>query len=227
MLNIHVKSNFIMVACVLSLPALSANPEWQQATGLYTSGNYSAALSAFRKLAEKSPRDASIHYMIGQCYKGLNKPQQASSEFDWVSKYAPDAQTKAMAKVMLGQMPSSTGAPAASASPAPTAASAVGVEPAPNAFVNDSAEQTIAVAARKGWIPCPGGCLNYRTPGWHHQHVDGHPETDMWMSYPNSVNIQSYSQYHIGHMIKEYPDKVAEDSGPCPRCKGTGWVRAK
>ncbi|MDR3613658.1 MAG: tetratricopeptide repeat protein [Candidatus Obscuribacterales bacterium] len=209
------------------MPALAANPEWQQATGLYASGNYSGALSAFRKLAEKSPRDASIHYMIGQCYKGLNKLQQANSEFDWVSKYAPDAQTKAMAKAMLGQMPSSAGTPSTSASAAPVALNAVGVEPAPNAFVNDSAEQTIAVAARKGWIPCSGGCLNYRTPGWHHQHVDGHPETDMWMSYPNSVNTQFYSQYHIGHMIKEFPDKAAEDTGACPRCNGTGWVRAK
>ena len=209
------------------MPAFSANPEWQQATGLYTGGNYSAALSVFRKLAEKSPRDASIHYMIGQCYKGLNKPQQASSEFDWVSKYAPDAQTRAMAKAMLGQVPSAASAQPASASPAPTGATAVTAEPAPNGFVNDSAEQTIASAARKGWIPCPGGCLNFRTPGWHHQHVDGHPETDMWMSYVRDNGMQFYSQHHIGHIIKEYPDKAAEDTGPCPKCNGTGWVRSK
>jgi len=101
MTNIYIKSGIALLTMMCSMPAFSANPEWQQATGLYTGGNYSAALSVFRKLAEKSPRDASIHYMIGQCYKGLNKPQQASSEFDWVSKYAPDAQTRAMAKAML------------------------------------------------------------------------------------------------------------------------------
>ncbi len=102
-MNMHVKFNFVMLALVYSLPVFSANPEWEHATSLYSSGSYSAALRALRKLAGVSPRDASIHYMIGRCYKELGKPQQAKAEFEWVSKYAPDAQTKAMAAAMLNQ----------------------------------------------------------------------------------------------------------------------------
>jgi tetratricopeptide (TPR) repeat protein len=219
MMNMHVKSSLVMLALAYSLPAFSANPEWENATALYSSGNYSAALSALRKLAEVSPRDASIHYMIGRCYKELNKPTQAKAEFEWVSKYAPDAQTKAMAAAMLNQGVSGV-------SPATSAIASSGPgEAAPTGFVNDSVEQTISAAYRKGWSPCPGSCLNLRTPGWHHQQVEGHPDTDMWMTYSQG---RSYNQFHIGHIIKEAADgSMPVDTGACPRCNGTGWVRAK
>lgn len=95
----------------------------------------------------------------------------------------------------------------------------------PLTLVDDSVPKTVQVAAERGWVPCPGNCLKLATPGWHHQSVEGHPDTDIWFSFRAPNGWAAYSQNHIGHIIRTYSDKPAEDVGVCPTCNGTGWVR--
>jgi hypothetical protein len=96
----------------------------------------------------------------------------------------------------------------------------------PLTLVDDSVDKTIQVAAERGWVPCTGNCLRLSMPGWHHQDIAGHPPSDIWMTYPFAGGgWTAYSQHHIGHIIRIYSDKPAEDVGNCPVCGGTGWIR--
>lgn len=99
----------------------------------------------------------------------------------------------------------------------------------PLTLVDDSVPKTVKVASENGWVACPGECLKLATPGWHHQNVAGYAPSDVWMTYTftdaQGKSWSAYSQRHIGHIIRSYPDKAAVDTGICPICKGTGWVR--
>ena len=197
----------------------AGNQAWDEATKLYTAGNYTAALAEFRKISDKNPTDPSTHYMIGQCYKGMNKTQQAIIEFTWVSK-SSDPRIKAMAVGALKQMGQNVGAVPAQANGGP-----------PREFVNDSAAQTVSFAYKNGWVPCTAGCLTFAKSGWHHAFIAGHSDGDQWMSYPYQRDGQKleqmYNQYHVGHVINVTSDAPATDAGPCSVCHGTGWVRHK
>lgn len=213
-------SIFAVCLLITQLRVVAAgNPAWDQATKLYTSGNYTAALAEFRKLSEKNPTDPSTHYMLAQCYKGLNKTQQAIIEFTWVSK-SSDPRIKAMAVGALKQMGQNVGA-------APQQSGATG----PRELINDSPAQTVSFAYKNGWVPCTAGCLTFAKSGWHHYAAQGHPDSDQWMSFPyqrdGQTQEQLYNQYHVGHIIKVSSDSPATDAGPCPTCHGTGWIRYK
>lgn len=226
---------FIFIATASS--AIAANPEWDEATRLYKFGDYKGALAGFRKIAEKTPSEPTVHYMLAQCYKNSGNTKQAIIELEWISKSFSDKRVKVPADALLAQLRAS-GAGATtiggSSSNLPVAAGAAGAaapaaDSAPSkSFIGDSASQTVSAAYRQGWVPCRAtDCLNFGTPGWHHQEVAGHPPTDMWMSWKvedssGGVSTGSYSQVHIGDLIKE-----GKDVGPCPVCKGTGWVRSK
>jgi hypothetical protein len=95
----------------------------------------------------------------------------------------------------------------------------------PRTLVDDSIPKTIELASQDGWVPCPGNCLKLATPGWHHQHVDGYADTDIWFSFDNDHYTAAFSQRHIGHIIQTSDDQPAKDGGICPICQGTGWVR--
>jgi hypothetical protein len=99
----------------------------------------------------------------------------------------------------------------------------------PLTLVADSVPKTVKAAKTDGWIPCPGQCLKLATKGWHHQDAPGHPPSDIWMTWYFTNNqgksYQAYNQHHIGHVICAYPDRAAVDTGICPVCNGTGWVR--
>ena len=97
----------------------------------------------------------------------------------------------------------------------------------PRTLINNSVDETVADAAKKGWVPCPGKCLKLADPGWHHQDLQGFPATYIWMTYPYSDGEMYYSQNHIGHIIESYPDRPAKDIGICPICNGSGWVAKK
>lgn len=216
----------------------AANAEWDQATRLYSSGDYRGALSAFQKIAEKMPRDPSVHYMLGQCYKSLNNTKQATSELDWVSKYATDPRIKSGAASLLAQMKGGGGGPiagntipgaispynarqAASNATASAAAAKADATPPSKALINDSVSQTVAAASSKGWVPCRNpGCLNYGTNGWHHAKKDGYPDSYMWVDFKCDDKSGYWSQNHVGDLIKD-----CADAGPCPTCQGSGWVR--
>jgi tetratricopeptide (TPR) repeat protein len=215
----HVSAFAIFLLITQTRVQAGGNQAWDDATRLYTTGNYTAALAEFRKLSDKNPTDPSTHYMLAQCYKGLNKTQQAILEFTWVS-HSSDPRIKAMAVGALKQMGQNVNA-------APAQSNASG----PREFVNGSAAQTVTFAYKNGWVPCTGGCLTFAKPGWHHQQVQGHPDTDQWMTYTYQKDGQKgeqwYSQGHVGHIIKELNDSPAVDTGPCSICGGTGWVRYK
>jgi hypothetical protein len=97
--------------------------------------------------------------------------------------------------------------------------------PCPRTLVNDSVPATVKAAAANGWYPCPGDCLKLATPGWHRQDLAGFAPTDWWFSFRYDEGTQYFSQRHIGHLIRRYSDRPAEDAGLCPICNGTGWVR--
>jgi len=104
--------------------------------------------------------------------------------------------------------------------------------PPPNTLIGGSSSATLSEAAKLGWKPCPGKCLKLSDSGWHKQKVEGHSDSDYWMTYDYRESDgtgahASYTQAHCGHIIQVFPDKAAVDSGPCPICGGTGWVRAK
>lgn len=99
----------------------------------------------------------------------------------------------------------------------------------PDTIINDSTEATVRAAAKNGWIPCTGDCLKLATPGWRHLHLKGFSPSDYWFTYHFMKDNQSWSQYfsqrHAGHIIKEYGDSAPVDTGQCPVCHGTSWVR--
>lgn len=210
--------------------AIAANPEWNEATRLYKAGDYKASLAAFRKIADKTPSEPTVHYMLAQCYKNSGNTKQAIVELEWLSKSFSDKKVKGPADALLAQLRGTSatisGAGASSQQSNPGAAQGADYAPSKD-FIGDSAAQTVSAAAKKGWSPCRGtDCLNFGTPGWHHQDVAGHPATDMWMSWKveesEGTHTGSYNQLHIGDVIK-----AGKDIGPCPVCKGTGWVRSK
>ena len=201
--------------CCIQLPAQPA-PTWNEATQLFAKGDYRRAVSEFETLDEKAPGNASIHFMLGKCYRQLGKAQQAQKQFDWVAKNAPNAQTRQLAQSALEEltelpMETSSGGYATVSAPA-----AKGQAPPQTA--------TIAEAARMGYSPCTAGCLTAATPGWHKQHMDGYSDNEVWMDYKKEGGTQYFSQHHIGHIIKA-DGKSATDTGPCPVCHGTGWVK--
>ncbi len=227
-------SNFI-IACVATFchPAFSANSAWEQATRQFSQGDYRAALNGFQKIAEKMPRDPSVHYMLGQCYKSLNNTSQAKAELEWVSKYATDPRIKGGAITLLSQLGAGGvhgGSPMIagvvspySIAPGGGAASSASAAPQPpsKALLNDSVAQTVAAAYKQGWVPCKGpGCLNYGTSGWHHEKVEGFPDSNMWMVYEKPDGKQYISQLHVGELV----GKEGQRMGACPVCHGSGWV---
>jgi hypothetical protein len=237
-----------MTMTVACSAGFAANPEWEQATRMYNSGDYKGALVAFRKIAEKMPSDPSVHYMLAQCYKNSGNTKQAILELEWISKSSNDVRVKGAATALLAQIrptaPAGLGAtiPGAidpygslrgasssantgSASKSATATTAAKrPDPPPGkTFINDSAASTISAAAQLGWMPCrASGCLNFGTPGWHHGNFEGFAPTDMFMSYPEEGGAHNYSQRHIGDVIKD-----TKDIGPCQACGGSGWIRSR
>ena len=77
---------------------------------------------------------------------------------------------------------------------------------------------------KTGMVACPNACLKPDAPGWHARHVDGHPDTDLWMTYVNPRGDQlAYNQHHVGHMIA-LVNGTWTDTGVCPVCRGTTRV---
>jgi tetratricopeptide (TPR) repeat protein len=211
--------------CIIATSALSSdqgNASWNQATQLFKSGDYSRALPALNGLEGDYPRNEKVHYMIGVCYQKLQKHPQAQRELKWVASYAVDPSIKAAAEKALAESIEKT-----KSAPAPVAASTP-AKPVPFAFllppgkglVRDSPSETVRAAYEKGWIPCNySKCLNYGKSGWHHMPVKGFPDTFIWMDYPGTA----FSQNHIGDIIET--DGTVRDAGPCPTCKGAGWIK--
>jgi tetratricopeptide (TPR) repeat protein len=204
----------LTVALIIQSAALAA-PSWNEATELFAKHDYVRACAEFEKLDEKSPGNASIHYMLGKCYRNMGQHKQAQSQFEWVAKHAPNAQTRQLAEESLEELGNmsvgtSSGHGSSSSSGQP-----------PSGMVGGSPSAAVSAAAKLGYVPCKGaGCLNFGTPGWHQQHMEGYPDTDWWMDYKTADGTQYFSQHHIGHIIQD-----AKESGPCPVCRGTGWVK--
>ena len=97
----------------------------------------------------------------------------------------------------------------------------------PKTLVSDSVQATVAEAARKGWIPCPGNCLKLATPGWIRKKMDNFPDNYVWFPFKYEGGTEYYSQNHLGHIIKTSQYSPAKDTGICPICAGTGWVPEK
>lgn len=95
----------------------------------------------------------------------------------------------------------------------------------PKNLINDSTDATIKYAAARGWVPCSGSCLKLATPGWIKRDMDGFAPSDRWYPFPISGSTRYFSQRHVGHIIKRYSTKLAEDVGPCPICGGVAWLK--
>jgi tetratricopeptide (TPR) repeat protein len=221
----------VSALCLFEWQARAAGPtSWEQAKSLYESGNYKQALSALESM---NSSNASVHYLMGMCYKNLGNVGQAKKELIWVEQYSPDVRVRGVAHDALEQ----SGQAAAAPKP-PVFSKLMYMKGAPGNPVSQSniaaappTNATTSEAARLGWRPCPGNCLKATTPGWHKLDVAGHPASDNWITFdyrePDGTSAHSsFSQLHIGHIIQSFPDKAAVDSGPCPICGGTGWVRA-
>ncbi len=94
---------------ITAASALAANPEWDQATRLYNSGDYRAALSAFRKISDKNPSEPTAHYMLAQCYKNNGNTKQAIAELEWITNSTSDRRVKGPAESLLAQLKSGGG----------------------------------------------------------------------------------------------------------------------
>jgi hypothetical protein len=259
---------------ITTVSALAANPEWDQATRLYNSGDYRAALSAFRKISDKNPSEPTAHYMLAQCYKNSGNTKQAITELEWITRATNDRRVKGPAEALLAQLNGGGGGvraatvgqsssdliltrgktvpvmagqahienaispysvppggfqsgatvtSIASQSTATKAAAAPDFPPS-NAISGGSVAQSVSDAARKGWAPCRGqDCLTFAKSGWTHPEGEQFHAENMYMGFTQADGkLQYYSQYHIGHLIKE-----GKDVGPCPVCKGSGWVKSR
>lgn len=217
--------SLLALALVLttSTSGFAASSAWDRAMQLYQKGNYSGALSELKAISSAGADNPSVHYLIGMCYKNLGKPDQARLELVWVASYAIDANTREMAKTALKQVGTvpRLGVGAASAT-LPTTGS-----PPAKVLINDSVSQTIRAADKNGWRPCPGKCLNVNTPDWHHEHVDGHADTENWHTFPRSKSPHMATTAHWGEVFEEAADGTAISKGACPTCGGTGWIRSK
>lgn len=265
-------TSIMLISTVTS--ALAANTEWDQATSLYNSGDYRAALSAFRRISDKNPSEPTAHYMLAQCYKNSGNTRQAITELEWITRATNDRRVKGPAEALLAQLNASGGGGAvhaASAGPSssdliltrgkrvPTMAGQAhiegaispysvppggftsgatlsggpgfsGVKAAPidlppgNGLVGGSVAQSVSDAARKGWSPCRGqDCLTFAKSGWTHPEGDQFHAENLYMGFPTpDGHTQYYSQFHIGHLVKD-----GKDVGACPVCKGSGWVRSR
>jgi hypothetical protein len=75
-----------------------------------------------------------------------------------------------------------------------------------------------------GTTACPNNCLKREAEGWMSMHVDGHPDTDVWMKFVNADGHPvAYNQGHVGHVIEQVNGKYT-DTGVCPVCGGTTLV---
>lgn len=218
-----------LVTCLLagstlamSLGAFGATPSsWERATQLYESGNYSGALSEINKMPGDRRANPSVHYLIGMCYKRMGKADLAKRELTWVASYSRDVNTKELARIALEQLPSARQPRAGQeASPGRTST------PPAKILIHDSVSETLSAAAKSGWRPCTGKCLNANTPGWHHEHVEGHSDSENWHTFPGTGNPRAVTTAHWGEVFDENPNG-AISRGACPTCGGTGWVRAK
>jgi hypothetical protein len=89
-----------------------------------------------------------------------------------------------------------------------------------------SAEEAAAALAScpNGTMACPNNCLKREAEGWRSMHVDGHPDTDIWMQFVDARGgVSAFNQHHIGHVI-EPVNGVFTDKGVCPVCRGKGLV---
>ena len=179
----------------------------------------------FRRLADKYPADPSIHCMVGMCYLKQGKTEQARRELQWVANYSQNPQAKQYAQSALASLNRpATGTPGSQGQ----GVRQDGANSPPRNLVHDSVYETVKVAAQNGWEPCPGKCLKLSTPGWGKRTVQGHPDSDNWFTFNQGQPTEYwYSQYHAGHIIVTSSDKSAVDSGACPICNGTGWVRKR
>jgi hypothetical protein len=90
---------------------------------------------------------------------------------------------------------------------------------------------------KDGRMDCPGPCLKPSRGVWRHMHVDGHPDTDLWQTFPTSTGTTSWNQHHFGEVIQMQngepvnigPCKVCGGSTKvqCTTCKGTGQTTCK
>jgi thioredoxin-like negative regulator of GroEL len=81
-----------------------ANSEWSRAQQLFQGGDFNRALPALLALDKSFPSNVKLHYMIGMCYKHLEKTAQAQRELTWVSSYAQDASLKQSASAALSEL---------------------------------------------------------------------------------------------------------------------------
>lgn len=221
---------FLAYSCLIAAPAGAADPgnaQWNAATQLFKSGDYSHALPALSNLEGSYPRNEKIHYMIGVCYKNLGRQELAERELKWVATYAPDAALKQSARTALTEIQSEiekkkAAAPPAKATAPEKPAGPLFSLPPGKGLVRDSVSETIRAAGEKGWKPCDNArCLNYSKPGWQHMSVPGHTDSEIWMQFPGI----SFSQNHIGDIIET--NGPTRDAGPCIKCIGTGWIKKK
>lgn len=51
---------------------------------LYNQRQYGKALTKFREVLKRNPKDTKTHYYMALCYQGLNQIKMAQSEYMWV-----------------------------------------------------------------------------------------------------------------------------------------------
>ncbi len=220
----------LIFACTVVTPAGAAdsgNEQWNAATQLFKSADYSHALPALISLESSYPRNEKIHYMMGVCYKNLGRAAQAERELKWVATYTPDATLKQSALTALSEIKAdlekqkAAAPPPKVADPAKPATPLFSIPPG-KGLVRDSVSETIRAADAKGWKPCDNyKCLNYSKSGWQHMSVPGHTDSEIWMQFPGIA----FSQNHIGEIIET--NGPTRDVGPCMKCIGTGWIKKK
>lgn len=75
---------------------------------------------------------------------------------------------------------------------------------------------------RNGEVNCPNTCLKLSQGAWHP--VAGHPPTELWQDFQGKDGIRSWSQAHLGQVIRMVNGN-AENLGVCPTCKGATKIK--
>ncbi|MBY0550194.1 MAG: thioredoxin fold domain-containing protein [Candidatus Obscuribacterales bacterium] len=85
-------------------PALAADGTVEQAVAAFKAGRTDDALTRLLLLLKTDPKNATVHYYLGQCYQNHNQAAKAKPEYQWVISNSKDAAMLAGAKKALASM---------------------------------------------------------------------------------------------------------------------------
>jgi hypothetical protein len=83
----------------------------------------------------------------------------------------------------------------------------------------------VAPGCKAGKVECPGPCIKLTQGVWEHKHVDGHPDSDIWLTFNGADGSwKMVNQNHAGQVM-ELRNGRYELGGKCKTCGGAAKIK--